>query len=339
MAAVNESAEPSARTVAELRPKPGIVVTPTSSVADAAKAMAKARQDACLVLGADTLGDDAELKGILTDTDVVRKVLAMGLDANAVTVSDVMTIEPICVLDTTPVSDALHTMLSRRCRHLPVVDNQGHVKGLLDTAKLLFDAMAMAKERHGAKRTLEQVVAGRLATSGAIASQRLMQAAVLMSERKSTAVLVIGTEGQVVGIVTPKDLLFRGVAAELPAETATLEQVMTARPDTMPMSATVLQALHLLSTGGYRTVPYCNASGTPEGVIDVLALLEAALLDPADEASPTEATAASEAKPASTPDAPGGEGRLASPPALAAVVVGAVCVLGLALVIAKTGRR
>ena len=197
----------------------------------------------------------------------------------------------------------------------------------------------MAKERHGAKRTLEQVVAGRLATSGAIASQRLMQAAVLMSERKSTAVLVIGTEGQVVGIVPPKDLLFRGVAAELPAETATLEQVMTARPDTMPMSATVLQALHLLSTGGYRTVPYCNASGTPEGVIDVLALLEAALLDPADEASPTEATAASEAKPASTPDAPGGEGRLASPPALAAVVVGAVCVLGLALVIAKTGRR
>lgn len=52
---------------------------------------------------------------------------------------------------------------------------------------------------------------------------------------------------------------------------------MTPAPDLLPGDATVLQALHQLSTGGYRRAPVVDAMGGPLGVLDVLALMEAAL--------------------------------------------------------------
>ena len=59
-------------------------------------------------------------------------------------------------------------------------------------------------------------------------------------------------------------------------------QVMTASPDVMPGSATVLQALHQMQLGGYRNVPVVSDAGEPLGVLGVLALLQGALLRPGE---------------------------------------------------------
>jgi len=122
------------RTVGELRPKPGLVLTPEETVGQAAREMAAARTDAALVLSSTSEG--ATLEGILTDTDVVRKVLSEGLEPEEVSVRDVMTAKPICVKEDWFAIDALEKMLELHCRHLPVIrSTDGQVVGLLDISK------------------------------------------------------------------------------------------------------------------------------------------------------------------------------------------------------------
>ena len=276
----------SSRLVGDLRPKPGVCMAPTSSVAEAARLMASARLDAGLVLSETPARAEAglitlvTLEGIVTDTDIVRKVLAVGLDPETTPVRDVMTKAPATVSTAATCSDALGTMIELRCRHLPVVDENaeggGRVVGLLDIAKLLFDVMAAAEGRTGATRLLKDAL-GSDSTGGAAPTQRVLQAATLMSERRA-ALLVTDASDSVVGVLTPKDVLFKVVAKGLSAETTSVQEVMTQSPDTMPGSATVLQALHQLSTGGYRTVPIVDAAnGKPLGVLDVLSLVRLAL--------------------------------------------------------------
>jgi len=274
------------RSVGELRPKAGVVVTPAMSVAQAAQVLAAARQDACLVLSSAVAGaEDASLEGILTDVDVVRKVLSLGLEPDAVLVRDVMTKSPICVREETATDDALSTMLSKHCRHLPVIGAAGSVVGLLDISKLLFDVMQTCQGRAGAQRNLFELFGdaqvmrlGGGAGSGAAPTHRVMQAALLMAERRSALIVSSSADRKTVdGILTPKDLLFRAVARSLPTTSTTVAEVMTSAPDVIPGSATVLQALHQLSTGGYRSVPVVDEAGAVLGVLDVLGLVAAAL--------------------------------------------------------------
>ena len=113
--------------------------------------------------------------------------------------------------------------------------------------------------------------------SGAIsASASVRQAAALMSKRRS-GILVEGAGRTCVGILTPKDLLFRVVAAGLSADTTTVQTVMTPQPDTMAPSDSVLDALRQLQGSGYRNVPVVSSSGEPFGVLDILNLMQGAL--------------------------------------------------------------
>jgi len=106
----DDASSSASRTVGELRPKHGVVVTPEMNVAEAAKLLAAQRQDACLVLssaGAEV--DEASLEGILTDVDIVRKVLALGLEPQTVLVRDVMTRNPICVRSSSAMPTTPHS--------------------------------------------------------------------------------------------------------------------------------------------------------------------------------------------------------------------------------------
>lgn len=200
-----------------------------------------------------------------------------------------MTVAPVCVHADEPATHALSTMLSYRCRHLPVLDpSQRILVGLLDVNRCLFDAMAAATHLASAHRPLSALLDDDARSNEPKSSvnaqprqlrvtvkQKLTQAAVLMSERRS-ALLVTGDK-DMVGILTTKDLFLRGVAKGVQYEVATIGELMTPNPDVLPRSASILQALHSLSAGGYRTVAVAAAHGQPAGVLDVLALLEAAL--------------------------------------------------------------
>jgi CBS domain-containing protein len=92
-------------------------VEPGTSVTDAAKQMRESDIGAILVI------EDEELRGLLTDRDIVVKVVAEGRDPDDVEVGDVasdelQTLEPDASLD-----DALRTMREGKVRRLPVVED------------------------------------------------------------------------------------------------------------------------------------------------------------------------------------------------------------------------
>ena len=102
------SSQRSGRSVAALRPRKALLIDAGISVSDAARKMAAANADAALVR---TSSSSRAAVGIVTDTDVCRKVVALGRDADATAVEAVMTRNPQTVLWNATASSALCTMV------------------------------------------------------------------------------------------------------------------------------------------------------------------------------------------------------------------------------------
>jgi CBS domain-containing protein len=93
-----------------------VSVSPHASVRDAACYMTRANCGSVLVMEPPDV-----LLGILTERDLMTRVLARGLDPDRTLAKEVMTPNPICIGPETRVSDAVVIMLERGFRHLPLV--------------------------------------------------------------------------------------------------------------------------------------------------------------------------------------------------------------------------
>ncbi len=89
-----------------------------------------------LSVGALPVGSADDLQGILTDRDILFRVVAKGLDPNAVTAGDVMTATVFSCRPEDSVTTALDLMGARNLRRLPVLDGDGRVIGLVTLADL-----------------------------------------------------------------------------------------------------------------------------------------------------------------------------------------------------------
>jgi CBS domain-containing protein len=101
-----------------------------------------ARKMAELGVGALPIcGQDNRLKGMLTDRDIVVKVLARGGDPNTVTAGELAEGKPVTIGADDDVALILRTMAEHRVRRLPVID--GHslvgVVAVADVARALPD--------------------------------------------------------------------------------------------------------------------------------------------------------------------------------------------------------
>lgn len=90
---------------------------PETLVSKAAKLMAVRNVGAIMVV------KDDRLVGILTERDVVFRVVARGLDAQATRLADVMTREPYNVDADKPFGYALLVMQEKGFRHLPIIQD------------------------------------------------------------------------------------------------------------------------------------------------------------------------------------------------------------------------
>lgn len=108
------------------------IITETESALTAARRMNERNVGTLVVVDRET-----RPVGIVSDRDLVLRVLATGKDASATPVRDVMTSAPKVVTEATPIEDALKLMRAGRFRRLPVVDRQGALVGLLSLDDIL----------------------------------------------------------------------------------------------------------------------------------------------------------------------------------------------------------
>lgn len=103
--------------VRDVMSTPLIYVYAFHSVREAAAIMVEKGVGSVVVL------DEAGmLMGIMTRTDILKHVVAKGLNPDNVKVSDIMTRNPLYVLADTPLEEAARLMGSRGVGHLPVLD-------------------------------------------------------------------------------------------------------------------------------------------------------------------------------------------------------------------------
>ena len=73
---------------------------------------------------------------MVTERDILRRVVAPRRDPAATPVRDVMTAEVVCCRTGTAIDEARWVMKNRRIRHLPVVDDRGRLLGLVSIGDL-----------------------------------------------------------------------------------------------------------------------------------------------------------------------------------------------------------
>ncbi len=95
-----------------------VAIAAKQSVLDAAKLMVSKHVGSLLII------DGQKLEGIVTERDILTRVVAQGRDPTTLTVGEVMTRDPIVMSLDRPFSHALTAMADGKFRHLPVVD--GH---------------------------------------------------------------------------------------------------------------------------------------------------------------------------------------------------------------------
>ena len=100
-------------------------------VIEAARILRDAKIGALLVSG-----EDGRYIGVLSETDLVRKVLAAERDASRVLVSEVMMAPIITIEIDRSAHDASDLMAERAIRHLAVTED-GHIVGMLSVRDLL----------------------------------------------------------------------------------------------------------------------------------------------------------------------------------------------------------
>lgn len=103
---------------------------PSDTLADASARMWQQQTGSLLVMGGD------RLIGIVTERDLL-KFVGEGGDPNSVKLTDVMTADPVTVPAETDIKDAAEIMFERWFRHLPVVDSNGKVVGIISLRDLL----------------------------------------------------------------------------------------------------------------------------------------------------------------------------------------------------------
>jgi CBS domain-containing protein len=101
-----------------------------ATVLQAARFMTQHKIGAILVL------DGEHIAGMFSERDVLQRVVAEGRDPNTTTVGDVMTTEVACCTPETSLEEARGAMKNRRIRHLPVVDGDERLLGVVSIGDL-----------------------------------------------------------------------------------------------------------------------------------------------------------------------------------------------------------
>jgi len=133
--------------VGQIVKRKAIIVKPDDTVHKVAKILARNRVGSAVVVEND------EIVGVVTDRDILDKVVAKGKDPKKVKVRDIMTQNPVTIEDDYSISDAIDRMMEKGIRRL-LVTRLGRPIGFVTAADLLAALNSMNSEEE--EETIEE---------------------------------------------------------------------------------------------------------------------------------------------------------------------------------------
>lgn len=211
--------------------------------------------------------------GIVTETDLVRKVLAKGVDPAVTVVDHVMSRPPLTIAAECSMLDASHVMEGNGVRHLCVVEG-GEIVGVIsvrDLVRSFVDAESgPVIELDGVYRPLGVLMATSAAAIGS--EESIFAAAVQMSERRIGSLLTIEAS-KLVGIVTESDLVRKGLASNQDAGKTRVSAVMSSPLLSIDVNRTIRDASQVMAEQGVRHLAV-SENGKIVGVLSIRDLVK-----------------------------------------------------------------
>jgi CBS domain-containing protein len=122
---------------------PPATVEPKASVTEAVEVMAEH------AVGAVAVVENGRLLGIFTERDLMLRVVLRHRHPKNTTVGEVMTAPVETITEESHEEDALVHMVERHVRHLPIINTQGALTGMLSIRNLLEHRVdELARELH-----------------------------------------------------------------------------------------------------------------------------------------------------------------------------------------------
>lgn len=117
--------------ILRLNPKTPLTVGPDITIAEAVLLMQEKR------IGALLVENEEKLVGIITERDMLFKVLGKGVDIQSTPVKDIMTPNPESLTDDDQILYALNRMTIGGYRHIPLTDLEGHLTGVISVKDIV----------------------------------------------------------------------------------------------------------------------------------------------------------------------------------------------------------
>src|SRR5262245_63844692 len=104
-------------------------------------------------IGSLVVMDEDRLVGMFTERDVLQRIVVPCRDPKETRVEEVMTTEVVCCRQHTKLEEARAVMKNRRIRHLPVIDDNERLCGMVSIGDLNAQ---LANEQESTIHVLEQ---------------------------------------------------------------------------------------------------------------------------------------------------------------------------------------
>ena len=142
-----------------------------------------------------------------------------------------------------------------------------------NTAQMQAMQTPMEQMFGGSVPTLRKVLGSHVFQS-VQASTSIRDASKVMAQVRKGVLVMGGKKGkELIGILTPKDLLSRVLSKNLNPDTTQVEDVMTPNPDCVSADLTLLDALKEMHDHKYLHLPVKDNDGRVVGLVDVMDLL------------------------------------------------------------------
>lgn len=137
--------------VSEIMSRNVLTIDLSETVINAAKIMAEKKRGGLVVV------DKHKPVGVITESDLVRKVISKNLDSNQMKVSDLLDRELISISPNVTLYDAANLMVKNKIRRLPVIQD-GKLIGIVTILDLAKHIANYPRKTNQQKANLTEIV-------------------------------------------------------------------------------------------------------------------------------------------------------------------------------------
>jgi CBS domain-containing protein len=228
------------------------VVAPDATIIDSAVRMRERSIGSVLVGSVEPGGGGHSIVGIVTELDLIRKVIAEGLNASETTVAQIMAKPLLTIAPDQLLLDASQLMETNHVRHLCVAES-GSIVGLISVRDLVryfvYAEAGPVRELDDVYRPLSVLMRTSIETIDH--GETLLAAARRMAEKHVGSLLVSQT-GKLVGIVTESDMVRKVLAYNLDPRLIRIGSLMNHPVIDIDINRTIHDASELMAEKGVR---------------------------------------------------------------------------------------